>query len=474
MKYRNICLIALALLLLCGCDAQEPEGPVELWIVTEKTDRFGMNDQAEKLTTRFEEAHEDVTIRLETIPTDEEERDAYLEQLRTAIMAGEGPDVYLLPVRPYRSAEELFPDVTQSMYNGIFCDISEYYNNDTELNADGLVTAVMDAGTIGDARYVLPLRYDLPVAYVDEKKWAEAGISAKIVNAGFYELRDTVIASGDKLFAGGCVCWDVLDSFAMNVFPETVDYEKQEVTLRAEDVAALLTQQQEISAMVGDYPPYTITYFGGYCFGSYWADHGYSMYIGSLTDAMLNTAVAKLEEIDLEMYPVASSDGTVVADVTYFCAVGAGCEYPELAYEYLRQFLTEEAQWEEIRRDTNGIQHTGYMSGLIENGWPVRAVGGTSDLWNRVKSQHTGYTCEGAKPESRRKRLLKVWLEDEDLPILQAEIDTARFSGKAEAELLGLLWDVIDAEKGFTPTDVDINALAEEFIANLRWQVAEG
>ena len=42
-------------------------------------------------------------------------------------------------------------------------------------------------------------------------------------------------------------------------------------------------------------------------------------------------------------------DGDLVANITYYGAVGAGCETPELAYSFLRMFLLEETQWEKNR-----------------------------------------------------------------------------------------------------------------------------
>ena len=107
----------------------------------------------------FQELYPDVKIDIEYLPTDQEEREANIKQRRTAMMAGkEVPDIYLMPTSSlaeisYEPMEPLFKEVAQAMSNNWFADISGLYNGDTELHTEELNKAVMDAGTIGGARY---------------------------------------------------------------------------------------------------------------------------------------------------------------------------------------------------------------------------------------------------------------------------------------------------------------------------------
>ena len=114
------------------------ENTVVLRVVTEKTGNFQMNDLVEDLIAAFQESHTDVIIDLEILPTDTEEREIRLEGLRAEILAGKGPDIYLMPTEPDGSVmdwkeELLFQDVKQSMHNELFADISSFYNADTDL-----------------------------------------------------------------------------------------------------------------------------------------------------------------------------------------------------------------------------------------------------------------------------------------------------------------------------------------------------
>lgn len=480
IKYTAL-IVLLIIFSFCACNAQDAQShsieyeedaqshSKELWVVTERTDRYGMNSQAQKLATQFEKTHKNVSVRIDILPENGEERETYLEQLRTEIMAGKGPDIYLLPVTSYRSTEQLFQDVTQCMYNGIFCDISEFYESDAELNTEGLVTAVMDAGTIGDARYVLPLRYDLPVAYVNNTLWEETGMNKDIFNFGITALWEAALDSGDvKLVYGMYGIQDAVDLslYSMNFFSEIFDYKNQELVLTAEELSLVLNTYQDIRTLCGDFSDYLTPQVSTYCLGNSWMERGYSVYFGSLSEAMMNAAFAEQLDIDLSMYPIRSLDGTVIADVMYYGAVDSSCNYPELAYEYLRLFLTEESQWEDNRLDTSEQPH----KGLIARGWPVRAVGGTAKLWNIIKSQYTGFEYADATAEFRRKSLQKVWLSEESLPILYTEIDMARFSIEVECELANRMLSNISA----STTEADLDTMAEEIIQLLRWHVAEG
>lgn len=180
-KSASLCICAFAVLFslsLTSCGGAEEETLAELWVVTEESKSDGMNLQAELVAECFEEAHPGITVKLEILPTEEDERETYLHQLRTQIMAGEGPDVYLLPTGGTLSTgtpqslkeiqvEPLFPDVRQSMRSGIFSDLRKYYDGDTELNTEALHPDIMEAGCLEEERYVLPLRFDMTVLMAD-------------------------------------------------------------------------------------------------------------------------------------------------------------------------------------------------------------------------------------------------------------------------------------------------------------------
>ena len=122
--------MCLGLFTACGED-EIPDSPAELWVVTELTDKYGMNDQAQRMIERFNERYPEITVKLDILPTEKEERAVYLNKLRTQIMGGGGPDVYLMPTQNsvpdpsslaggHMEIEPLFWNMNLIMRNGMF------------------------------------------------------------------------------------------------------------------------------------------------------------------------------------------------------------------------------------------------------------------------------------------------------------------------------------------------------------------
>ena len=220
MKRTLCCLLAAIMLTgLCGC-AQKQVETKKLWVVTEVSCSDGMNYQAEMIARRMEQANPGLTVELEILPTDPQEREARLTQLRTKIMSGAGPDVYLLPtggtlttdyVNEYHhrvtqttQVEPLFLDVTQAMRSGQFLDIGAYYESDDDLNTAALKREIMDAGTVHSRRYVLPLRFNIPVMFTDKDLWERFGLSEALLESDGLTLSRTLMENaGDDYIVTG-------------------------------------------------------------------------------------------------------------------------------------------------------------------------------------------------------------------------------------------------------------------------------
>lgn len=206
-------LAAIIAVLLSGCSSDvSASRNASLWVITEQSTSDGMNLQAEIIAERMEAAYPGLTVQLDILPTEEGTREIYLKQLRTQIMSGNGPDVYLLPtgnvlttdysrykVRTVVTTvvEPLFYDVTQAMYSGVFLDISRYYDADGQLGKDALKTEVMDAGVLGDSRYVIPLRFDMPVLLTGTMELENTRITDLVASA--LEQENTYMAIGLQL-----------------------------------------------------------------------------------------------------------------------------------------------------------------------------------------------------------------------------------------------------------------------------------
>lgn len=522
---RRICLIAFLCALLCflgGCDQEEAAEGQTLWIVTEPSKQEGINAVTELLIAQFEEAHPGATIELQYLPTDHSERELLFKRLRTQMMAGQGPDVFLLPgsntaisgdgestsfFNPGKNTdhiflswnEMLFSDVNKAMENGLFADLSSFYDADDTLGKDSLNQTIMDAGTYNGGRYILPIRYDFPVLFVDETVLNEDyGISLDQLDSGIMEALNTVLATGDQTLACSVEPFSIRYRNALSFFPESLDYQTGSVLLEREGLVDFLQKFQQLEELIADqdfqrqgmnYAYYVVhSYLKSFSWDGRKCHYefeeypvfmqGYPMQMGWLSQAYSAAAIAAAEKRSVAMIPMRALDGDLVANVTYYGAVGAGCETPELAYEFLRMFLLQETQWEENRvLIADEIEKFYYGQALVfdhlEDGWPVRDVGSAEPMWEMLRTSIRAFATEGSET-GRKSTLRHVRLTDSDIPILDAKIDRVYFPmGLEQSDICPAFFSLNDWYTG-EKTDADIDALADEILDLLQWAAAEG
>ena len=481
-----LAVVVMCVLGLSGCAPKE----VTLRVLLEDDYEFHynewlrpFNEQVKTVASQFDKEHENVKVVIEQLPQDPTARKIMLERLGTEIMAGKGPDIFVLPAArtnmdiaapmwfsgiqlASESYEMLFPDVELSMYNGLFADISEYYDADTELDKENLVTAVMDAGIVGDARYVLPLRYNIPLIYVDVDRMADAGVSMDIFDQDIVSMMDDIAESGLDWLAAGAYL-NQIKHYALNFFPDVVDYEAQEVTITKDELTTFMRSYVSMRQQQGSQRNSNgISTFSSYIAGVESVpakNDSYGLVTADLDTALSSVLIAKDAGTNLAMYPLRATDGSVIADVTFYGAVGAGCKEPELAYELLRGVLSEEVQWHSNMAGKK-VKYRGGLSNMIipASGWPVRAFGGVETICRTH-----------VKLGGRTSMMGGLVISDDDLPFLDIQIDKCRFSTPQE-ESLGRKIKGLYSNIYPDVDDAKLEATAEEWLKDLEWHLAEG
>lgn len=410
--------LSLALLLGCaGCSAgSRPEEPGELWVVTEKTTGDAMNYIASRLGERFAAENPGYSIRLDILPTEDMEREAYLDSLRIKIAAGEGPDVYLMPATArlvtdepqkftYYRLDSLFPDVNIAMGNRLFADLSGYYDEDRELGKDALPDVIMDAGVRDGKRYVLPLRFNMGAYCVMPSLLEGTGITGDCFRRDLGGCLEELLRTQDETLISGLATAHIAGFFA-----QPIDYEAGQIRIARDTLVRFAELKSEISRRIPYLmPPYSIS---GYV-SSKSVSRIMPARIQTLSGYLDAAAIGKAEELEMEFLPLRSMEGSVTAEVTYYAAVDAACRRPRAAYNYLRMFLSEDAQWETLRRQPASTQY----SGLLERSFPVRTGGCLDTLWDNYKMQPTRGD-KGVLPKLR-----SVELDQADLDNLVAQIE---------------------------------------------------
>lgn len=470
--------------------AQSPEEKTVLRVATISTDNVAFREligHIQSWALKFKFKHKNVNIVFESLSA--------TERLRTELMAGKGPDVLLLPTQGYWEplngehsvGVTLIRDVNQAMRNGIFYDITEFYDADEELNKDSFVPAVMEAGVVDGKRYVLPLRYNMLAAYVDLEMFAETGLSTDIFEKDIIGFWNALTEHGDGLTASSALIRSGRHS-ELNLIGDLIDYDKQEVLLTKEELVTYLKAQQDflvtrglnpvsVQSLLHNYYPVS-PQANPYGEPATWMGTDNCMNVGQLAYAIHNAVIAEAEGIELGMFPLRSTDGSVTADITFFGAVSGGCKNPELAYEFLRYFLTEESQWEQNVTSTS-INDSCFMAA----GWPVLVKGSADAMYKRLK-RWTYPIALKDRPDATAADI-EPYTED-DIPILNVTIDKARFPTGLESKFRDIVaFNPFTAEReaGKTLTReemaewaklINIERMAEDFIEDLEWHVGEG
>ena len=221
--------------------------------------------------------------------------------------------------------------------------------------------------------------------------------------------------------------------------------------------------------------------------GTHWSENllgltVYPVFTSNLAGALESVAVAKQAGHALRMLPMRTADNKIAAAVTYFGAVGSSCRDQELAYRFLREFLTEEFQGGLYRPRIQKTRYTvtdGQTDGQVENSWPVLVKGSTASLWSCLR-----YQCQGADnvsyfflrpmPSSIYRAIMSLQITDADIPALSWDIDEVRFPVSISGtDSLEYALSQLNEADG-TPTDADIDALAQQVCQGLWWHLAEG
>lgn len=457
-KTAVILIIVSLLLLLSSCGSEPAVGERTLWIVTEESSmEDGMTWQAEQLVKKFKAANPDVTVTLEILPDEEErsqERSIRLENIRADILAGNGPDVYLLPNETFMD-EPVFRDVQQAMHNGVFADISACYDGDDDLGKEDLITAVMDGGILDGARYVLPLRYTYPVLYAHRQAADAAGLDLEAVAADFNTLLGALLAAGDSKWH--CLPAAFASTGYAPYLPRMIDYATGEVLVTEAEIADFLRMCQAVS---DDNTPYIgmKSYISN---GAFFTEEQPVM-LGMVDSAVTLSAIAKTENKELAAVPVRAANGELVACVTYYAAVGNGCSDPELAYQFVREFLTEEVQFEHQK-----LERSRYSACTMASGLPVRSSGKAADLWAMEKKFLKNFGTE-AEQNRRRKSVMGVSLTQADVPVLDVSIDRVYFATVFDQQIMN------DAAGKVLFEQADVETTARELVYRLKLHAAEG
>lgn len=412
---RKSMILSMVLLIVCvlgGCQKKEKEKK-EFRVLVEQN----LQSEAETAKKEWKKEHADIQMKVEVLSEDKEKRSIQIQKIRTEILAGKGPDVFLMNCYQEftEQNENLFENVNKAMESGTFTDLSPYMKEDAYWKMGQYQMALLTAGKMKGKQYVLPLGCDYPIYLFPQE---EDGIDKEnlgvwiknVYESGTEEQKQTV-------FEGESIIFE-------KMMQPAVDYEKGEVRFNREKWGEVAeTYVINFEKMMSQFQE---------------NKEKQKYFFGSAHVMGKN----EVENNVFETECIPNTYGMRMAAVTVYGAVGMASEYKKEGYQYLMKFL-------DGKNLCKGMEESGMYFPL-----------------SSVPVQERGFiNWTGVYDEERQQKLLQSF----------REIDGAYFTSQAEIEMYEKIFMLCNQSYKMTEEEIkeEVEKIASEIEAQYQKQVKE-
>ena len=263
-------------------------------------------------------------VEIECLPRAGVERETAIKRMRTEIMSGSGPDVFL--VRCSSADNALFPYPEKVMEAGLFLPLDEYMENSTEFTEwDKQQQVVLAAGRNEEGQQIIPLTYTCPIQIhlkseldvdkpdrlltfdeaLSDPEWSS-------VYMEFFDCRDVFSVGSGELKKAYC------QAYLQYILGKSADFVSEELSFTEEELLATIEQ---ILALSEDSPLEETEY----------------------DETLLSASVSKYN-VPITILPLYSKDGGVTVSVDSIAAINRNTKKPDEAYKFLDFFMREQTQ----------------------------------------------------------------------------------------------------------------------------------
>lgn len=416
------------------------------------TEEYRQAEIIDSIAKSYSATHENVEIQLELLPTDKNERKMVLQRLRTEIMSGEGPDLFILPDKAMNLstdiyADPLFNDPNKAAKSGYFLDVRNYFDNDENVEKDRLNSKVFEGANSESSLCIIPLRYTTQLALANSE-WLN---STECGNTGSAIELNTFLETINRTASPNCAV--PLQSTIFNAFSQLYDYDSETVTLTNGELAETILLYKNYLSLMED----KTQYFSGAMLSSYLTTHECELnsetpvataWLGrQLLEAV---AVSEAADVDISVMPISATESVPVVNVTYWGAVSVYTEHPKEAYDFLSCFLGEDIQMNYKLFDS-------------ETDWPILYKDAAETIWNNYISNH-GFSLADSTADFEN-----IQFENFDIPDFETGNIYVRFETVSEVNLQSQ----IEKELHDWNSNTSATELADEVLTCLKRDLQE-
>ncbi len=361
--------------------------PVVSILVDLPTETVYSPDALTKTLSRMLGYGKDFSLLVEALPSSGQERDIAASRIRTEIMAGKGPDLFLCAQRMRglsSGPDPFFKFPVKAMSNHIFMPLDNYIEKAEDIDWDSFQPVVMDAGRNKEGQQIIPLAYTFEVALFDRSYTPQAQFPMT------WEQMTEDPDPNIRVATQGLI---------YNVIGDLADYAKDVPAFSEEELLSWVAKQYETWQTIPTDSRDAKCY---------------------MLDRQLlsspNTDISLSGEQEYTMIPVYNMSGGVTANITTFAAVNRNARHPDEAFRIIEYLLDPE------------VQQTSSLFQDRMEGLPVYTGTGNADT-----------------PQNSYWQMNEV--NYKAITAVQEQINVANFPGPLEACLWEVLWFDEDARK---------------------------
>lgn len=175
-------------------------------------------------------------VEVEYIPADGADRESMIKHLKTELMSGSGPDLFLVDTY-IKNDVPMFPIPEQMLERRVFLPLDEYIENAQFAQWDRMTSIVMEAGRGSEGQMLVPMSYTVPLTCY------RAGDYQHIISAGLTWQDMMNDDSGMFRQCGYFFRPGTRDCYTSSVFTRLADYGEEELLFTQDELFSLLEQK---------------------------------------------------------------------------------------------------------------------------------------------------------------------------------------------------------------------------------------
>ncbi len=197
-----------------------------LWVVTNvgfENEQFGGEEDLRHVIEYYGGLPSGIDVNLEVLPMEGADLHSRLTRIRTEIMAGKGPDVFLMMPSLLPDREMLFPIPKATMERHVFLPLDELRDSSEHIEWDKINPQILSAGQGSEGQMLLPMYYSL-----------DMGVSGEAVDLP--ATWENAISGNTPVLSQAYGSAFHFGRFRNLAFTDVANYEKETMTITEEEL----------------------------------------------------------------------------------------------------------------------------------------------------------------------------------------------------------------------------------------------